>query len=78
MKTAKNVMPECFNRASRPRTGPMDSRLKTAGMTVNVSLLFKIVGAAMPFSFSKRMEHAQDRRKLYLQILKRSLILKGQ
>lgn len=36
-----------------------------------------IVGVAMPFSFSKRLEHAHDRRKLYLQILKRSLILIG-
>ncbi|MEK7729278.1 MAG: DUF5009 domain-containing protein [candidate division KSB1 bacterium] len=36
-----------------------------------------IVGVAMPFSFSKRLEHAEDRRKVYLQILKRSLILLG-
>jgi hypothetical protein len=36
MKTAKNVMPECFNRASIPSAGQMDSRLKTAGMTANV------------------------------------------
>ncbi len=36
-----------------------------------------IVGVAMPFAFSKRLEHAHDRRKLYLRILKRSLILFG-
>lgn len=36
-----------------------------------------IVGVAMPFSFAKRLEHAHDRRKLYLKILKRSLLLIG-
>lgn len=36
-----------------------------------------IVGAAIPFAFAKRLEGSDARKKLYLKILKRSLILIG-
>jgi len=34
-----------------------------------------IVGVAIPFSFGNRLEDGQDKRKLYLQIIRRTLIL---
>jgi predicted acyltransferase len=38
-------------------------------------LFMFIVGAVMPYSFNKRLEASQSRKKLYLHIIKRTLIL---
>jgi hypothetical protein len=57
MQTAKNVMPECFNRASIPSAGQMDSRLKTAGMTA----IFQAAKSLQLFKFSKVAVAARPR-----------------